>query len=90
MPPAWRPAVCFLCPSLKCFFLFPDLPLAKEKGVPVLCAFSWQEQLWAFAAGQDETSMWQMLWVQKCTLSSTPFPLPWLQLYRSSFFLQGV
>lgn len=55
-------------PSLKCFFLFPDLPLAKEKGVPVLCALAWREQLWAPTKGWDENGMWQMLQLQKCPL----------------------
>lgn len=27
-------------PSLKCLFLVPDLPLAEEKGFPVLCAWT--------------------------------------------------
>lgn len=90
VPPAWRPAVCFSHPSLKCFFLFPNLPLAKEKGVPVLCTFAWREQLWAPTAGQDETSVWQILQLQKCLLRAPCSTLPWLQPHPSSFSLQVV
>lgn len=32
MPPPWRPPVCFSRPSLKCFFLFPSVPLARAEG----------------------------------------------------------
>ena len=90
VPPAWRPAVCFPHLSLKCFFLFPDLPLAKEKGVPVLCTFAWQERLWAPAAGWDETGVGGMLQLQKFLLQAPHSPLPWLQPHCSSFSLQGV
>lgn len=90
MPPAWRPAVCFARPSLECFFLFPYLPLAKEKGVPMLCAFAWRERLWAPAADRDETGVWWMLQLQKCLLRAPRSPLPGPQPHRSSFSLRGV